>query len=185
MYTMIQAGSMGVPYVPTLGYAGSDVIKRRTDDFKTVPNPFDPDEMLVVARAINPDVAVFHALKGDKAGNVLVQKGGEELMLAQASRKVIFTVEEIVDRVNPDDPDGWFIPSIHVTAVVHAPFGAHPMAAPGYYDADNELIQEYIDASDSDEAFEAYLNKYVFEVDGHEGYQERMRLAPARESVAL
>ena len=87
--------------------------------------------------------------------------------------------------MDPNDPDGWFIPSIHVTAVVHAPFGAHPMAAPGYYDANDELIQEYIQASDSDDNFEAYLNKYVFEVVGHEGYQERMRLATVRESVAL
>ena len=175
---------MGVPFTSTLGYAGTDILERRPDDFKIIENPFNLDERIVVARAMNPDVAIFHGLKGDRQGNVLVQKHGEELLLAQALRKVIVTVEEIVDRVNPDDPDGWFIPSIHVTAVVHAPFGAHPTAAPGYYDADNELIQEYIDASDSDESFEAYLNKYVFEVDGHEGYQERMRLAPVRESVA-
>ena len=44
---------MGVPFVPTLGYAGSDVIRER-DDFTMAPNPFDPTEMVVMAKAITP-----------------------------------------------------------------------------------------------------------------------------------
>ena len=87
---------MGVPFIPTLGYAGSDVIRER-DDFTMAPNPFDPTEMVVMAKAITPDVALFHGSKGDSRGNVLVSKGGEALMLAQASDKVVVTVEEIVD----------------------------------------------------------------------------------------
>ena len=175
---------MGVPYVPTLGYVGSDVAARRPDVFKIAPNPFEPDERIMVARAINPDVAIFHGLKGDRAGNVLVQRGGNELMLAQASRKAIVTVEEIVDRVDADDPAGWFIPAIHVTAVACAPFGAHPTAAPGCYDADIDGIEEYVAASASDETFEAYLNRHVFDCAGHEHYRERMGQALIREGVA-
>ena len=93
---------MGAPFVPTLAYAGSDVIKRRPDDFTIAANPFDPDERIVVAKAINPDVAIFHGLKADRRGNVLLRKGGEELLLIQASRKVIVTVEEIVEKVDPE-----------------------------------------------------------------------------------
>ena len=174
---------MGLPFIPTLGYAGSDVIERR-DDFTIVPNPFNAEEKYVVARAINPDVAILHGLKGDRAGNVLVRKRGEELMLAQASRRVIVTVEQLVDQVSPDDPDGVFMPSIHVTAVAHVPFGAHPTAAPGYYDADEAGIQEYVTASASEETFSEYLRKYVFEPESHEGYLERGRLVPVGASVA-
>ena len=167
---------MGVPFVPTLGYAGSDVIKRRPDDFTIAANPFAPDERIVVAKAINPDVGIFHGLKADRAGNVLLRKGGEELLLIQASRKVIVTVEEIVDKLDPEVSHARFIPSLYITAVVHAPFGAHPTAAPGYYGADEEQLREYLAASTCDEAFGAYLEKYVFERKSHAGYLKHMGL---------
>ena len=175
---------MGIPYVPVRGYAGSDAMARR-DDFTTAPNPFNPEEQFVVAKAINPNVAIFHCHKADRAGNVLTAKGGNELLLAQASRKVIVTAEEIVDKVSPDDPEGRFMPAIHVTAVVHAPFGAYPTASPGCYDTDEERIQEYLEASVSDESFSAYLDKHVFAFDSHEAYLEGMGLTPARAAAAL
>lgn len=168
---------MGVPFVPTLGYAGSDVMKRRPDDFTIVSNPFDPDERIVVAKAINPDVGIFHGLKADRAGNVLLRKGGEELLLIQASRKIIVTVEEIVDKLDPEASRTRFIPSLYITAVVHAPFGAHPTGAPGYYSADDGQLREYLAASASDETFGAYLDKYVFERESHDGYLEHLGLA--------
>jgi glutaconate CoA-transferase subunit A len=173
---MVQAGSMGVPFVPTLGYAGSDVIKRRPDDFTIVANPFDPDERIVVAKAINPDVGIFHGLKADRAGNVLLRKGGEELLLIQASRKVIVTAEEIAEQLDPEASGSRFIPSLYITAVVHAPFGAHPTGAPGYYSADDEQLREYLAASASDETFGAYLDRYVFVLESHDGYLKHMGL---------
>lgn len=173
---MVQAGSMGVPFVPTLAYAGSDVIKRRPDDFTIAANPFDPDERIVVAKAINPDVGIFHGLKADRRGNVLLRKGGEELLLIQASRKVIVTVEEIVEKVDPEASGARFIPSLYVTAVVHVPFGAHPTGAPGYYSADDEQLREYLAASTSSETFGVYLDKYVFEPGSHDGYLKHVGL---------
>ena len=175
---------MGLPYVPTLGFAGSDVIAGR-DDFTVAPNPFNPDEQLVVARAINPDVAIFHGLKADRRGNVLLRKWGDEPMLAQAARKAVVTVEELVDSVSPDDPQGVFIPSIHITAVAHAPNGAHPTAATGYYDEDEERIREYVAAAGSDETFEAYLAAYVYEPSSHQEYLERVGLAATPEVVKV
>ncbi len=172
---MVQAGSMGVPFVPTLGYAGSDVIKGR-DEFALAPNPFNPEETVVVAKAINPDVALFHGTKGDGQGNVLVSKDGEALMIAQASRRVIVSVEEIVDQVSPDDTAGTFVPGIHVKAVVHAPYGAYPTACPGYYEMDVAQMKRYLEASSSDEAFMGYLKEEVFEPGSHEGYLDKMGL---------
>ena len=172
---MVQAGSMGIPFVPTLGYAGSDVIKGR-DDFALAPNPFNPEETVVVAKAINPDVALFHGTKGDGQGNVLVSKDGEELMIAQASRRVIVSVEEIVDKISPDDTAGTFIPGIHVKAVVHAPYGAYPTACPGYYEMDVAQMERYLEASSSDEAFMGYLREEVFEPGSHDGYLDKMGL---------
>jgi glutaconate CoA-transferase subunit A len=176
---------MGVPFIPTQGFAGSDVLQRRQGDFKIIPNPWDADEMLILAKAITPDVGIFHGLQADRRGNALLRKGGEELMLAQASRKVIITVEEIVDEVNSEASSGCFIPALHVTAVVHAPFGAYPTGAPEYYQADREQIKEYVEASMSDDAFAAYLDRYVFEPSSHEAYLALLGLDRVREAVAL
>lgn len=151
---------MGVPYIPVRGLAGTDVFARR-NDMMIVHNPFNPDEKTVVAMAINPDVAICHAIKADRWGNAVLRRGGDELLISQASARVIVTAEEIVDQVHEDDPDGLFISSLNVTAVVHAPHGAHPTAVPGRYEMDREHIQEYIAASKSDETFRDYLEKYV------------------------
>jgi glutaconate CoA-transferase, subunit A len=151
---------MGVPYIPVRGLAGTDVFKRR-DDMLIAPNPFDPTEQTVVALAQNPDVAILHALRADREGNALLRKHGEDVMIAQASHRVIVTAEEIVDRVTADDEGGQYISAINVTAVVHAPGGAHPTGMPGSYDMDREHILEYMRASTSDDAFRAYLERYV------------------------
>lgn len=167
---------MGVPYIPVRGLAGTDVFKRR-DDMIIAPNPFDPTEETVVALAQNPDVAILHALRADRDGNALLRKHGEDVMIAQASRRVIVTAEEIVDKVTADDEGGEYISAINVTAVVHAPGGAHPSGVPGLYEMDQEHIREYIKASQSDEAFQAYLNRYVLGKSEAE-YQSMVRAAP-------
>lgn len=152
---------MGVPYVPVRGLAGTDILARRTD-MMIVHNPFNPDEKDVVAVAINPDVAICHAIKADKWGNAVFRRGGDELLVAQASDKVIVTAEEIVEEVRADDPDGQFISSLNVTAVVHTPYGAHPAGVPGKYEMDRDHIKEYIAAAATSAGYEAYLEKYVY-----------------------
>lgn len=151
---------MGVPYIPIRGLAGTDVFARR-DDMMIAHNPFNADEKTVVAMAINPDVAICHAIKADKWGNAIFRHTGDEVLIAQASRRVIVTTEEIVDEVKVGDPDGTFISSLNVTAVVHTPYGAHPAGVPGKYEMDREHIKEYIAAAKSQETFDAYLEKYV------------------------
>jgi glutaconate CoA-transferase subunit A len=157
---MIQAGSMGVPYIPVRGLAGTDVMERR-DDMIMSYNPFDENDLNVVAKAQNPDVAILHAMKADEQGNALLRQFGEDVVVAQASGKVIITAEEIVDSVQPGDAGGNYISSINVTAVVHAPNGAHPTAVKGYYEMDREHIEEYVQASTDDESFQQYLDRYV------------------------
>lgn len=151
---------MGVPYIPVRGLAGTDVFKRR-DDMIIAPNPFDSSEETVVALAQTPDVAILHAQRADRDGNALLRKHGEDVMVAQASARVIVTAEEIVDRVTADDEGGQYISAINVSAVVHAPGGAHPAGVPGYYDQDADHIREYLRAASDDALYRAYLDKYV------------------------
>jgi glutaconate CoA-transferase subunit A len=163
---------MGVPYVPIVGLAGSHLLERR-EDMLLVPDPFDPAVLTVVARALRPDVALFHALEADRAGNVSTGYPSDNVLLAEASRTVIVTAERIVERVAPQDAVGTFMPGLLVDAVVEAPGGAHPAACPGAYAADAEHMAEYVAASRGDEAFAAYLEKYVFSVPDHAAYLER------------
>ena len=163
---------MGVPYIPVIGLAGTDLLKRR-DDMLLAPDPFDGKTISVVAKAMRPDVAVFHVDRADRQGNVSCGYPVEAVILAEASRHVIVTAEEIVDRLEEKHAAGTFVPSILVYTVVHAPFGSHPAGMTGRYGPDKVHMQEYVAASRDDAAFAEYLRTYVFEVDSHADYVAR------------
>jgi glutaconate CoA-transferase subunit A len=163
---------MGVPYVPVIGLVGTDLLERR-DDMVLAPDPFGEGKVTVVAKAMRPDVAVFHVDKADIHGNVSCGYHAELVILAEASKHVIVTAEEVVDRLTERDATGTFIPSILVDAVVHAPYGAHPGGFPGRYSPDAVAINEYVAASRDDGSFQAYLAEHVFEIESHDDYIER------------
>jgi glutaconate CoA-transferase subunit A len=169
---MIQAGSMGIPYVPVLGLAGTDLLRRR-DDMKLLPDPFHPERQTVVAQALRPDVALFHGLRADRAGNVCFGYESDNVLLAEASRTVIVTVEEVVDALTPEERAGTFLPGILVDAVAEARYGAHPAGAPGAYPQDAEHLVWYAEQSQSDEAFADYLRQTVHDVPDHAAYVAR------------
>jgi glutaconate CoA-transferase subunit A len=168
---------MGVPYVPVIGLVGTDLLKRR-DDMVLAPDPFGEGKVTVVAKAMRPDVAVFHVDKADRQGNVSCGYHGELVILAEASRHVVVTAEEIVDQIKETDAVGTFIPSILVNTVVHAPFGAHPGGLTGRYAPDAAAMKEYVVASRDDASFEAYLQEHVFGLRSHEDYVERFVRQP-------
>lgn len=163
---------MGVPYVPILGLVGTDLLKRR-DDMVVAVDPFDGKTRTVVAKAMRPDVAVFHVQKADRQGNVSCGYHAEYVILAEASKLVIVTAEQIVDRLSEDDATGTFIPSIHVDAVVHAPFGAHPAGCTGVYAPDKAHMARYVAAAKDDASFDEYLRTYVLGIKDHDDYVER------------
>lgn len=163
---------MGVPYIPVIGLVGTDLLKRR-DDMVVAPDPFDGKTLSVVAKAMRPDVAVFHVHKADRAGNVSVGYHVEAVMLAEASQHVIVTAEEIVERLTEEEATATFIPSILVDTVVHAPFGAHPAGLEGRYRVDKAHMQRYAAAARDDASFAEYLRTHVFDVHSHEEYLAR------------
>jgi glutaconate CoA-transferase subunit A len=163
---------MGVPYVPVIGLVGTDLLARR-DDMVVAADPFGGAKVSVVAKAMRPDVAVFHVDKADRHGNVSCGYPVEAVILAEASAHVVVTAEEIVDRVTEKDAVGAFIPSILVDDVVHAPFGAHPGGMSGRYAPDREAMEAYVAASRDDAAFAAYLETHVFAPRSHDEYVER------------
>jgi len=174
---------MGVPYVPIIGLVGTDLLKKR-DDMVMAPDPFDGKKVSVVAKAMRPDVAVFHAHKADRAGNVSCGYFAEAVILAEASHHVVVTAEEIVDRLTEKDATGTFIPSILVDTVAHAPCGAHPAGLTGCYGVDKLHMAEYAKAARDDATFADYLQRYVFDVKDHDEYVARFVPAAIRRAAA-
>lgn len=175
MYSMIQAGSMGLPFIAVRGLLGSDLLKHRPE-FKVQSNPFQPGEEVVAVGPLRPDVAIFHVLKADLWGNAVAAGLRDDLMVARAARRVIVTAEEIGDRELTPHADGagkTFLPAMDVDAVVHIPFGAHPLSCGALYPLDRDHMKEYLAASKGEESFRAYLEKYVFSVADQRDYLER------------
>ena len=149
-----------MPFMPTRGIIGTDYLKVRPD-FRVMSNPYGVDDLVVVP-AINPRVAVFHAFRADREGNVIADRNQNNWLLAQAAETVIVTV----------------ITSIHVDAVVHAPHGAHPTSCRGYYGADGAHVKEYLRYARAEDSFREYLEEYVY--CGEERYREQVGVGTPR-----
>src|SRR5699024_246002 len=124
--------------------------------------PFTGEKVLL-ASAIEPDFAIIHAARADIKGNVqLFGISSSSETIAKAAKKVIVTVEEIVDEdVIRQSPEHTLLPGFLVDAVAHVPYGSHPAGMYQYYDYDQDHIDEYIQASRNGEELEDYLNKYI------------------------
>jgi glutaconate CoA-transferase subunit A len=172
---MVQAGAMGVPFLAVRGLLQSDILKRRPD-LLVRENPFHPGEQVVMAQAIRPDVAVFHALKADRWGNAITPGQRDDLMLARATRRVVVTTEEIVETAltRRDADNDTFLPAIDVDVVAYAPLGAHPGGCGTCYERDDVQVREYLEAAKSRETFRTYLERSVYGVRNHQEYLERV-----------
>lgn len=165
----LQAGASGLPFLPVPGHVGSDYETLRPE-FKVIRDPYSDQDVLLVP-AIVPNVSLIHALQADRAGNLLLDEKEDDSLLAKASGVVIASTEEIVDTDTLRRlPYGVLLSEIYVTALVHAPGGAHPTACRERYGIDEAHLQQYRRLTRSDEAFREYLQRYVFELKDHATY---------------
>src|SRR5947207_12089686 len=94
------AGASGLPFAVLRGYAGTDLVGR-TATIAPITCPFTGEALTAVA-ALRPDVAVIHAQRADREGNVqLFGLVGVQKEAVLAARRAIVTVEEIVDALEP------------------------------------------------------------------------------------
>ncbi|MFA5181522.1 MAG: CoA-transferase [Syntrophales bacterium] len=141
-------------------------------DLKTVRDPYSGNEYVVVL-PIMPDIAIIHAAKGSRSGEIVTDATRNDRLLAMAAKKTIAVVEELVEpeAVLPRRQEV-FVASVHVDAVVLASGGAHPTACPGIYETDTAHIREYVAASRDEQGLTAYMEKYIFGPDDHDRYLE-------------
>jgi len=64
------AGFLGIPFIPVRGNIGTDIIKYNQTDAKVIEDPFTGSKITVV-RGWRADVAIIHAQKVDRLGNVV------------------------------------------------------------------------------------------------------------------
>ena len=161
MANAYEAGAAGLPLAVLRGYVGSDLPKVN-DQIKFIECPFT-GERLAAIPSIRPDVAVIHAQRADRKGNVLIEGiVGIQKEVVLAARRSIVTVEEIVDDLGAS-VNACVLPSWAITAIAEAPQGAKPSYALGYYDRDNAFYKDWDGIARDRDAFQAWLKDNVFE----------------------
>ena len=171
----LQAGAMGVPFLPTRTAMGSDVPKSN-HFFYQIISPFQPKETLLAVRAIVPDVAIVHVQRADKQGNAHCWANfGVMMEGVRAARRVILSAEEIVDEaVIASDPNRTVVPGFMVSAVVECPYGAHPSPVQGYYKRDDAFFQQYHTETRTREDFNTWSRHWISGVSDRARYVQQL-----------
>ena len=164
VHSGLQATEKGVPFMPLRGVIGSDLVKHRAD-WKVIQNPMSeaPDPILI-ASAIQPDVALFHARWSDRAGNVWIGRRRELATMAHAAKRCYVTYEELRggDMLEDELLAPGVLSSVYVTAVAQAARGAWPLAVADVYPIDDAHLAHYASLARTREGFERYLDEFVW-----------------------
>lgn len=162
MANAYEAGAANLPFAVFRGYRGADLPKVNTS-IKSITCPYT-GEMLATVPAIRPDVAVIHALRADRSGNVLIEGiTGVQKEAVLAAKRAIVTVEEKVDDFGPLSRNAVILPAWTVSAIAVVPGGAHPSYAQGYYKRDNAFYIAWDKIARERDTFLAWMKENVIE----------------------
>jgi glutaconate CoA-transferase, subunit A len=165
------AGATKLPFGVVRGYVGTDLAEHTRVAWLTCP--FTGENVAAVP-AIRPDVGIIHAQVADEAGNVqLWGISGVQKEVVLASTRSLVTVEEIVPKLEPR-PGAVVLPSWTVTAVSHAPGGAHPSYAHGYYVRDNAFYVGWDEISRDRDRFRRWMKTHVLETTDVDAYMSSL-----------
>lgn len=179
-FDRFRASEDGLTFLATPVLAGTDLLRSnprlRPFDCPLTGRPY------VAVPPADPDVVVIHALAADERGNVfaprskLLPQGFDEVK-ARSADTVVVSAERIVSRdFASHNPELMVVPGLRVTAVVEAPWGAHPCSSLGSYELDAEHFEEYVAASEDEAAIAAYLDRFARGPADHEAYLELIGL---------
>ena len=173
MANAYEAGAAGLPCAIFRGYIGVDLPKVNPN-IKRVTCPFT-GEVLAAVPAIRPDVAVIHAQRADRVGNVMIEGIlGVQKEAVLAAKRSIVTVEEIVEDFGPRSPNAVILPAWTVGAIAHVQGGAYPSYALGYYKRDNAYYKAWDTISRERESFLAWMKTNVLD-QGPDVYAKHVR----------
>ncbi|MBX3703110.1 MAG: CoA transferase subunit A [Steroidobacteraceae bacterium] len=175
MAAAYRAGAARLPFGMLRGYIGTD-LPQHNARIGSVRCPYTGEEIAAVP-ALNPDVAILHAQRADRRGNVAITGiTGAAREAALAAAKLVVTVEEVVEEL-PPAMNGIVLPHFVVTAIAHCPGGAWPSYAQGHYARDNGFYRRW-DAIARDRAqFTAWIDRHVRGTADHHAFLASLRLA--------
>ena len=163
------AGAANLPFAVLRAYGGSSY-EQVSPHIRTITCPFT-GERLAATPSVRPDVAVIHAQKADRKGNVLLWGIlGVQKEAVLAARHAIVTVEERVETLDAP-PNACILPAWVVDAVCLEPGGAAPSYAHGYYERDNAFYRRWDAISRDRERFCAWLKRSVLDTANFAEYQ--------------
>jgi len=178
MANAYEAGAAGLPCAIFRGYIGVDLPKVNFN-IKHVTCPFTGEQLAAIP-SLRPDVAVIHAQKADRAGNVLMEGiVGVQKHAVLAAKRSLVTVEEIVDELSPRSLNATILPAWTVTAIAVVPGGAHPSYAHGYYMRDNAYYKAWDAVARDRDGFLAWMKTNVLDKGPEVFAAQRQRLAAA------
>ena len=148
MAQALHAAHFNLPEMPFQIPVGSDLMK--TGTFWQQSSSVFSGEPLGQARRLDMDVLLLHAQRADHSGNVEIQGArGFDLGLLGAARKVLVTVEEIVNPGMLGAPRAFILPKEFVTALAKVPWGAYPTSCLPYYSTDYQELLRYVENEQS------------------------------------
>lgn len=191
----LQAGAMGVPFLPTRTALGSDVSKDN-EFFAEIQSPFagalsistSPGsskrggdsgvhgERLHAIRALVPDVAIVNVQRADANGNAHCWGNfGVMLEAVRAAKHVVVVAEEVVaPEVIASDPNRTVIPGFLVSAVVECHYSAHPSPVQGYYKRDDAFFRQYHEQTKTKNDSDAWQRKWIHSVTDRAAYVSQL-----------
>jgi len=181
MVTRFLAGEMGVPFMPIRSLLGTDILAKKSagtgKKYEIIPNPWDPQDRVVLLPALQPDVSIIHVQKADEEGNLIIEGFlTHEPEMIRASKAVIASCEEIIPAEEVRRyPERTTIPYVYVQALVLQPWGAHPTSVYRYYMHDIDHLREYQRcAREGGVVYADYLDKYIYSCANFEEYLEKV-----------
>jgi glutaconate CoA-transferase subunit A len=162
MANAYEAGAAGLPCAIFRGYIGGDLPKVNST-IKRVTCPFTGEELAAIP-AHRPDVAVIHAQRADRQGNVMIEGVlGVQKEAVLASRRSVVTVEEIVDELPERSLNAVVLPHWTVGYIAAVPGGAFPSYAAGYYPRNNAFYKQWDDIARERDTFQKWMKENVLD----------------------
>ncbi|MGI9312865.1 MAG: CoA transferase subunit A [Alphaproteobacteria bacterium] len=172
MILRFHAARMGVSYLPSKILQIGDK-PPSIDYLQSTSCPYTGNIYSAIP-SLKPDVALIHAQKADKYGNVQMWGiDGDTIEGALASDKISVSVEKIIDNETLKlSPEKTVIPSHRVTSIVEVPFGAYPSYVSGFYSRDDDHYKEYDSISRDEDKLAQYLDQWIYSSETITEYQE-------------
>lgn len=159
MANAYEAGASNLPFATLRAYVGCD-LPRYNSTIKEIECPFTGEKLAAVP-SIRPDLTVIHAQQADREGNVFLWGiTGVQKQAVLAAKKVIVTVEEVVDKLE-HAANQVVIPGWVIDAVCEVPGGAFPSYALGYNSRTNSFYQDWDAISRDRERFKHWMEVHV------------------------